>query len=188
MDMKNTRNDAMIKRSNNGAINPSSSLSVGSVSKNNKSVVKKNMNKNIKGKTPVKSTRVIVMKKKEKSPFPVSLVFSVAIITALFLFMIMNFAEIDRYNSEIAEIQGTITDLQNEAIQLEQKLNSKNNLNDIENYAKENGMVKSSDADRVNITRDAEDEGKSIKYDDGNESGLGVLLSGLGEVIKNFFK
>ena len=32
------------------------------------------------------------------------------LLTLLFLFMMMNYAEIDRYNSEIAEMKATVTD------------------------------------------------------------------------------
>ena len=100
----------------------------------------------------------------------------------------MNYAEVDKYNSSIAELKSQLTDLQKEADKLEQRLDRKDDLIYIEEYASEKlGMVKSTDLQRVNVTLIGKDDGDIYKYDDGQEGGLGVLLSGFGKIIRDFF-
>lgn len=144
----------------------------------------------VKGKTLTarRRVRLVTMRKKNKSPFPLGVVLSAVLMTVVALFMMMNYAEIDRYNSDIADMKSQLTDLQNEATKLEQRLDRKNNLVYIEDYATEKlGMVKSNELTRINITLIDKDEGEIVKYNDGNEGGMGILLSGFGEVIRNFF-
>lgn len=125
---------------------------------------------------------------KKKSPFPISFVFGIITITVLVLFLMMNYAEVDKYNSSIAELKSQLTDLQKEADKLEQRLDRKDDLIYIEEYASEKlGMVKSTDLQRVNVTLIGKDDGDIYKYDDGQEGGLGVLLSGFGKIIRDFF-
>ena len=48
-------------------------------------------------------------------------------------------------------------------------------------------MVKSTDLQRISVTLIDKDNADVYKYDDGDEGGLGVLLSGFGRIIRNFF-
>ena len=64
----------------------------------------------------VREPKFITVRKerKERKPFPLGIVLVLAMITALFLFMMMNYAEIDQYNGEIRDLQNTLAKLQNE--------------------------------------------------------------------------
>jgi len=136
----------------------------------------------------LKATRIINYAKKEKAPFPVAFVLGIVTLTVLLLFLMMNYAEVDRYNGSIADLKSQLTDLQKEADKLEQRLDRKDDLIYVEEYASEKlGMVKSTDLQRVSVTLIGQDDADIYKYDDGNDGGLGVLLSGFGKVIRNFF-
>ncbi len=130
---------------------------------------------------------VVSSKRKPKTPISAGAVFAVVTITLLLVFVVMNYAEIDNYNSDIAELRDELTELQKSADKLEQKLDKKNDLVAFEEYAvNELGMVKSGGLTRINITALPEDRGTTYRYDS-DETGIGVLLSGFGEVFKNFF-
>lgn len=134
------------------------------------------------------STRVTVVnsKRKPKTPISIGALFAVVTITLLLVFVVMNYAEIDNYNSDIAELRDELTELQKSAVKLEQRLDKKNDLVDFEEYAvNELYMVKSGGLTRINITALPEDRGTTYKYDS-DKSGIGLLLSGFGEVFKNF--
>ncbi len=139
----------------------------------------------------LKATRLVNYQKnsrKKSSPFPISFILGIVTLTALVLFLMMNYAEVDKYNSSIAELKSQLTDLQKEADKLEQRLDRKDDLIYVEEYASENlGMVKSTDLQRVNVTLIGKDDSDIYKYDDGQEGGLGVLLSGFGKIIRDFF-
>ncbi len=131
---------------------------------------------------------VIETKKKDKKPLPIGSIFTIAVTTLLFIFLLMNYAEIDNYNSEIASLKDELTELQKSAEKLSQRLDRKNNLIYFEDYAvNELGMVKSSELTRINITTLPENTGAAFRYDDYERGGFGLLLSGFGEVLKNFF-
>ena len=137
----------------------------------------------------VRSPKIITIRKKEKTPFPIAVLFTSVIITVLFLFMMMNYAEIDKYNSEIARLDAKVTRLKNEEHNLSVRLDKKDNLVDIEEYATKNlGMVKSETLPRRPVNLQPIDKGEIIKYDDGREGGFGFLLAGIGEVISEFLK
>ena len=161
---------------------------------NVKAVSKKNTNTQNKALTVVKSdnalsTRVTVVesKRKPKTPISIGALFAVVTITLLLVFVVMNFAEIDNYNSDIAELRDELTELQKSADKLEMRLDKKNDLVTFEDYAvNELGMVKSGGLTRINITALPEDRGTTYKYDS-DETGIGVLLSGFSEVFRNFF-
>ncbi len=134
-----------------------------------------------------KARRVINVRKKKTAPFPLSVVLGIITLTLLTLVLMKNFAEVDKYNAGIADIKSQLTDLQNEADKLEERLNKKNNLVYIEEYAEAMGMVKSTELQRINVTLVGSDEGDIYKYEDGNEGGIGVLFSSFGRVIRELF-
>ena len=127
------------------------------------------------------------MRKKKKAPFPIAVVFSAVLLTLLFLFMMMNYAEIDRYNSEIAEMKATVTDLKAEADKLQGKLDKKDGaITGMQTYIEDElGMVKSDSLPKEYVSLLPEDVTTVIDRR-GDEGGFGVLLSGLSEVIRNF--
>lgn len=135
----------------------------------------------------VKRTMVIESKKKNKKPLPIGAIFTIAVTTLLFIFLLMNYAEIDDYNQEVAELRDRLTELQKDADRLEQRLDKKNDLIYFKEYAlNELGMVKETELTRINITALPENIGEAFKYDD-RPGGAGVLLAGIGEVIRDFF-
>ena len=127
------------------------------------------------------------VRKKKKAPFPIAVVFSAVLLTLLFLFMMMNYAEIDRYNSEIAEMKATVTDLKAEADKLQGKLDKKDGaITGMQSYIEDElGMVKSDSLPKEYVSLLPEDVTTVIDRR-GDEGGFGVLLSGLSEVIRNF--
>lgn len=102
-------------------------------------------NKRARKLVPVRSPKIVTVRKKKKAPFPIAVVFSAVLLTLLFLFMMMNYAEIDRYNSEIAEMKATVTDLKAEADKLQGKLDKKDGaITGMQSYIEDElGMVKS---------------------------------------------
>ncbi len=137
----------------------------------------------------VRNPKIVTIRKKEKSPFPTSVVFTSIIVTVLFLFMMMNYAEIDKYNSEIGRLEARITKLKNEEHDLGIRLDKKDNLVYIEEYAtNELGMVKAETLPREYVSLLPPDRSEIIKYEDGEEGGFGFLLAGIGEVLSDFMK
>ena len=138
----------------------------------------------------VREPKFITVRKerKERKPFPLGIVLVLAMITALFLFMMMNYAEIDQYNGEIRDLQNTLAKLQNEQKKLEVRLENKDDRAAFEQYAiEELGMVKSDTLNKYIITLSPEDKTEIMEYEEEKESGFGYLLSGLSEVISGFF-
>jgi len=138
----------------------------------------------------VREPKFITVRKerKERKPFPLGIVLVLAMITALFLFMMMNYAEIDQYNGEIRDLQNTMAKLQNEQKKLEVRLENKDDRAAFEQFAVEQlGMVKADTLDKYIVTLTPEDKTEIMEYEDEQESGFGFLLSGLAEVVRGFF-
>lgn len=142
----------------------------------------------IAGRHAVRRPRYINVKKEKKSPFPVAVVLFLAVITVLFIFIMMNYAEIDKYNSTVTDLQNQVAQLQEEQKKLDIRLENKDNRTNFEKYASEElGMVKSDSLNKYIITLNPEDKTEIMEYDDGNDTGFGYLLSGLAEVLRDFF-
>ena len=138
----------------------------------------------------VREPKFITVRKerKERKPFPLGIVLVLAMITALFLFMMMNYAEIDQYNGEIRDLQNTMAKLQNEQKKLEVRLENKDDRAAFEQFAVEQlGMVKADTLDKYIVTLSPDDKTEIMEYEDEQESGFGFLLSGLAEVVRGFF-
>lgn len=138
----------------------------------------------------VREPKFITVRKerKERKPFPLGIVLVLAMITALFLFMMMNYAEIDQYNGEIRDLQNTMAKLQNEQKKLEVRLENKDDRAAFEQFAVEQlGMVKADTLDKYIVILSPDDKTEIMEYEDEQESGFGFLLSGLAEVVRGFF-
>lgn len=133
----------------------------------------------------------IVTKKKggEKKPFPWTTVITAACFTVLFLFMMMNYISIDNLSEEVSEQNAVINDLSDRKSKLEDRLAKKDNLDEITKYAEnELGMVKKDEAKgEYFIDIKTDDEVKINHYEDENENGIGVILSGAANILKKFF-
>lgn len=150
--------------------------------KSNKSVKSANLH-------ATRRVSVVNVKSEEKAPFPWSVVIVAVVMTALFLFMMMNYAEVDKYRSEIANLDNKIASLEKQESDLNAKLGSKYDLKEIADYAEnELGMVKSNTLRKHVITMKQDDRTEMHTYDDGEEGGLGFLLTGLGEVFRDFLE
>ncbi|MBQ3230967.1 MAG: hypothetical protein IJB49_08135 [Clostridia bacterium] len=177
-----------------------SNASARNVSKKNTAAAKKSngvakrANKAVSKKTvsnlhAVRAPRIVNVKKKDKAPFPWSVVVVAAIMTSLFLFMMMNYAEVDKYRSEIADLDSKIATMEKTQDELEVTLSNKYDLKDIGDYASDElGMVPGDQLRHHVITIDQEDKTEMHTYDDGEEGGFGFLLTGLGEVISDFIE
>ena len=137
----------------------------------------------------VRNPKIITIRKKERTPFPISIIFTSIIITTLFIFMMMNYAELDKYNNETAKNEAMLTQLKEQQRELSIKLDKKDNPIIIEKYAKENlGMVKKETLPYDTVNLQPADKTEVIKYEDGNEEGFGFMLAGIGEVLSDFLK
>ena len=138
----------------------------------------------------IREPKFITVRKerKERKPFPLGIVLVLSIITVLFLFMMMNYAEIDQYSGEIRDLRNQLGELQNQQKKLEVRLENKDDRAAFEQYAiEELGMVKADTLDKYIITLSPEDKTEIMEYEEETDSGFGYLLSGLSEVISGFF-
>ncbi len=139
----------------------------------------------------IREPKFITVRKqrKERKPFPFGVVVVLMMITALFLFMMMNYAEIDQYNGEIRDLKNEIATLQAEQKKLDVRLENKDDRAAFEQYATEQlGMVKSDTLDKFIVTLSPEDKTEIMEYEDEEDTGFGYLLSGLAEVMRGFFE
>lgn len=161
--------------------------------KKSSSVVVKNGSKAVSAKRAtnmraVRAPRIVNVKKKDKAPFPWSVVVVAVILTGLFLFMMMNYAEVDKYRSEITELNNRLASMEKTQDELEVTLSNKYDIGEIEKYATDElGMTKTIPESNIHIiTTEQEDKTEMHSYDDGEEGGFGFLLTGFGEVIRDF--
>ncbi|MGI6716709.1 MAG: septum formation initiator family protein [Eubacteriales bacterium] len=196
MDTTKNENKAIMKRSKNLSLNQTTPQKVETARTTPKNNTSKGVIKAEKSNLPsrdgrkyiVKRTVIIETKKRNKKPLPLGAIFTIAVTTLLFIFLLMNYAEIDSYNREVATLKDRLTDLKKDADKLEQRLDKKNDLIYFEQYAVDKlGMVKETELTRINITALPENTGDAFKYDDEKPRGIGVLLSGFGDVIRDFF-
>lgn len=196
MDTTKNENKAIMKRSKNLSLNQTTPQKVEIARTTPKNNTSKGVIKAEKSNLPsrdgrkyiVKRTVIIETKKRNKKPLPLGAIFTIAVTTLLFIFLLMNYAEIDSYNREVATLKDRLTDLKKDADKLEQRLDKKNDLIYFEQYAVDKlGMVKETELTRINITALPENTGDAFKYDDEKPRGIGVLLSGFGDVIRDFF-
>ena len=135
----------------------------------------------------VRAPQVVTVKKQNKSPFPWAAVLVTAIFTCLFLFMMMNYAQVDSYRSELADLNDKTVTMQKNYDELKAAYTNKYDPGEIVDYAMENfGMVPVETLDYTVITIEQPDKTELHNYDDGEEGGFGFLLNGLGEVLDEF--
>ena len=84
----------------------------------------------------VRAPKVVTIKNDNKSPFPWSAVIVCVLFTCMFLFMMMNYAEVNKYQNEIASLDNKITSMQKNYNELQVAHNSKYDLGEVGEYAK----------------------------------------------------
>lgn len=137
----------------------------------------------------VRTLTVINVKKKDKRPLPWAMITVAFMMTILFMFVIMNYAEVDKYRGEIKDLDVKIATMLKTQDTLEAQLSNKYDLQDIKEYAENTlGMVPKKEVRSYRITVKQEDRVEVHNYDDGNESGAGFLLIGLSEIFRDFFQ
>ncbi len=135
----------------------------------------------------VRAPRIVNVKKEDKAPFPWGVIIVAALFTSLFLFMMMNYAEVDKYRSEITELDKQITRLEKTQDELNVALDDKYDLKEVADYAS-NELGMTSEKKYNYITIEQGDKTEMYNYDDGEEEGFGFLLTGFGEIIRDFLK
>ena len=100
----------------------------------------------------VRAPHVVNVPKKDKAPFPWSVVVVAVIMTGLFLFMMMNYAEVDKYRSEINELDNKITAMKSTRDDLEVDLANKYDLDEVKQFAEENGMIEGANSIKIRNT------------------------------------
>ena len=138
----------------------------------------------------VRQPRFITVRKQrqERKPLPIGLLLVLVVITVLFLFMMMNYAEIDQYNSQIRDLRNEVASLQAEQKKLDVRLENRDDRSVYETFAVEQlGMVKADSLNKYFVALSPDDKTVIMEYDDGEDSGAGYLLSGLAEVVRDFF-
>jgi cell division protein FtsB len=136
----------------------------------------------------VTNFKIITEKKKEKKPFPWTTVLAAVCFTVLFLFMMLNYTALDELKDEVVRQDKVIAELSDKKDKLEDSVTKKDNLDEITKYAEnELGMVKKEEVEgQYYIDLNTDDEVNITEYEDETENGLGVLLTGVGNVIKDF--
>jgi len=89
--------------------------------------------------------KVVTSKAKAKVQAPVSFIFSVVILAAVFMYMLSLSVQVEEYSHAIDQLESGIVELKDEATKLEVQLESKYDLNEVERIAtQEYGMVAAS--------------------------------------------
>lgn len=135
------------------------------------------------------SFKTLRKRPEDRKPFPLGMICILGLITVLLLFMMMNYAEIDRYNGEIRDLNNHLAELKTEQTKLNNRLDARDNFDAYRAFAEENlGMLKDTNEPDQIITPDFEDR-TEIAEQTGTaeeEGGVGYLLSGIAEVLRGF--
>lgn len=145
--------------------------------------------RNKSGMVAVREMPMRTERKKERAPLPIGTIFVAIILTAMFSFMIVNHAEVERLTREIEDTNQYMSVLKAEQSVLEQKLAQKDDLTYMIDYAEnELGMVNHKDpAASKHVQTDSVDAKSEVVHYDDREGGLGVMLSGFAEAFRDFF-
>lgn len=133
---------------------------------------------------PGKMPKVYTKKRKPKRTLSPALVFAAAIFTALLMFMIVSFVQINEYTIQVSTLQGEVNSYNKQAEELSIKLEEKNSLTSIEEYSKEKlGMVS---GDRLKKEYISSENGDKIETYDLSEVETGPISSTLSAFFSNF--
>lgn len=103
-----------------------------------------------------------------KVSFPYSIIFMAIACSVLFMYMIFNYVQINEYTETVSDLKSEIATLDARKVELQTKLDKKNDLIFIEKFAREElGMVKIDEITKKYIAMDA---GDKITVFDNNDS------------------
>ncbi len=117
---------------------------------------------------------------------PALTIFVVASVVVLALFLLMNYAELEKINSEVGELEAQITSLKTEKKALETELEKSVDLAFIEEYATTVlGMQKPTKKYPISL-RPADDTNVTQYPEQSGEIRTDTIFSGFAEVFRNF--
>ena len=147
-------------------------------------------------KAPVQAKKSAVRKKSEASPvpvasskatspFPISYIFFIAVLTVIMVYVVHLYIEVSDLNAVLSDYNNMLVELKGEENDLEYEKNKLYNLEEIERIAREEyGMVSSDQLPKEYITPDGNDEIEVVKTAS-EESAAGVLMTGFGSAVSN---
>jgi cell division protein FtsB len=131
------------------------------------------------------SAPVPTEREKAASPFPISYIFFILILTAIMVYVVHLYIEIADLDATLSEYNNALVELKGEQNDLEFEKNKLYNLEEIERIAREEyGMVSADLLPKEYITSDDDDKIQIIDTGE-EESAAGVLMSGFGRTVTN---
>lgn len=121
-----------------------------------------------------------------RRPFPVALLLGVLVITGVFMYMLTLNAQIEERSHEVSELESSIAELKSEKKRLNVQLESKYNLEEIEEIATDQyGMVSADTLPKTYIK--IVDDGDVYETNpEAAESGLSKLISGFASFFRDY--
>ena len=98
------------------------------------------------------------VKSTKKSPLPVSALLMALLCTALLMFMVVSYVQINEYTVEVSRLRSEVDDMVSQDKELTLELEKKNDMLEIEKKASELGMVKVDQLTKKHITLAQEDK------------------------------
>ena len=131
------------------------------------------------------NARIPVAKEKAATPFPMSYIFFIVILTVIIVYVVHLYIYKADMEASLAESRNMLTELKNEKIELEFEKSKKYNLEEIERIAREEyGMVNRDQLHKEYYTPENSDKVEVLESGS-EESAAGVLLSGFGNTVSN---
>ncbi len=131
---------------------------------------------------------IVVRNKGKRKPFPVSFVFYSVVLSLVFIFLVYNYSLINSMSYENERIEAEISALADENEQLALRLDKRNDLAYIEEYAiNELGMVKSTDVVKQYVSLSGSDN-VVVTEENIEKTYLGTTLNGLKNSVQKIFE
>lgn len=122
-------------------------------------------------------------REKAASPFPISYIFFILILTAIMVYVVHLYIELSELDATLSECNNTLVELKSENNDLQFEKNRLYNLEEIERIAREEyGMVSADQLPKEYITSGGGDHIQILETED-NQSAAGVLMSGFGRAF-----
>lgn len=131
------------------------------------------------------SARPMVRTESAKTPFPIPYIVCVVLLTAIFLYVIHLYIEIDELDDALTDYNNMLVEMKKEETDLRIKKNNMYDLEEIERIAREEyGMVNRDQLPKEYITPDTKDDIEIIDMQS-EEVAPGALMSGFAKSISN---
>ncbi len=130
---------------------------------------------------------IIVRKKVKAKPFPVSFVFYAAIVTISLFFVVYSYSVINEVSYKISEVETQIAKTKEENERLSLKLEERNDIQNIDKYASELGMVKSTEATKFYVNISGGDE-IVVSENASRTTHLGTALDSVKDTVSKIYE